>query len=770
MWGHSTIMQQNTNISIIIPVYNVEAYLRECLDSVIEQDCENFEIICVNDGSTDNSLSILDEYKKKYDSVYVYTKENGGLSSARNYGMHKANGKYIFFLDSDDMLADEHCLSFMVECMNEHLLDVMYFDGNSFFEDEAIYLTNASYYETAYKREKSYGSYLYGRELFVDFVQNGDYYVQSSLQCLKKEFIDRNQLSFEDGLLYEDNLFVFMSMMLAGKVMHQNRVVLSRRIRTGSIMQSPPKFHNFYSLSYTCQKIVEFCSNHVPKGYADKEIAIVLNSLKNNALSTYRKLENEEKKQILKLPKYEQYLIKAVLFPDVRVSVDKHFFPYHLFHAGTRIVIYGAGNIGREFYYRATKEGIIQVVGIVDSKALEMEMDDIPVLPVPMLKQMDYDYILIAVRHPDAVREIKNNLLKMNIPEYKIKCDRDVYFKDDCYGKSYEYQKFTKRLMESERKRFFLFMQPEHGNLGDYAIAIAEKNFFNDYFPEYELVRVTTNEWLELKTYFVENIKEADVLFITGGGFIGDMWTSFDVCKDILRSFPQNRKILLPNTLTYHDLQNKNVVRDDLEQIFSDSHTYVFFRERNSLKICTDLGWGDRCYCFPDMVLYLKYKETQRKRNGKVLLCFRTDTEKTFQEADSVRNLIMRNRIQYDEMDTHTYKYIPEPEGELYVNDLLERIQEYDLVITDRLHGMLLAYASGTPCIAFDNFTHKVSGVYEWIKDTPMVNFLEKYDEDELEDLIAEYQRKVIPYYQGVDLCKQFSSMKEKIKELMTED
>lgn len=761
-------MQQESNISIIIPVYNVEAYLGECLDSVIEQDYGNFEVICVNDGSTDNSLAILDEYEKKYDSVYVYTKENGGLSSARNYGMQKANGKYIFFLDSDDMLADEYCLSFMVECMSEHSLDVMYFDGSSFFEDEAIYLTNTSFYETAYKREKSYGLYQCGRELFTDFVQNGDYYVQSSLQCLKKEFIDRNQLSFEDGLLYEDNLFMFMSMMLAGKVMHQNRVVLSRRIRAGSIMQSSPKFHNFYSLSYTYQKIVESCSNYVPKGYADKEIMIVLNSLKNNALSIWRKLANEEKEQILKLPEYEQFLIKAVFFPNVRVIVDKHIFPYHLFHSGTRIVIYGAGNIGKEFYYRATKEGIVHVVGIVDSKAVEMEMDDIPVLPVQMIKQMEYDYILIAVRHPDAVWEIRNNLLKMGIPEYKIKWDRDVYYKNDYYCKFYEYQKFTNRLMKSAQKRFFLFMLPEHGNLGDYAIAIAEKQFFSDYFPEYELISVTTNEWSELKAHFVRIIKETDVLFITGGGFIGDMWSSFGVCKDILQSFPQNRKILLPNTLTYHDLHNKNVVCNDLEQIFSDGHTYVFFRERNSLKVCADLGWEDRCYCFPDMVLYLKYKETQRKRNGKVLLCFRVDTEKIFQEADSVRNLVMRNQIQYDEMDTHTYKYIPETEGELYVNNLLEKFQEYDLVITDRLHGMLLAYASGTPCIAFDNSTHKVSGVYEWIKDAPMVNFLEKYDEGELEGILTDYQRKDTLYYKNSDLGKQFYFMKEKIKELIT--
>lgn len=759
---------RSVDISVIIPVYNVEPYLRECLDSVVQQKYDSYEVICVNDGSSDNSLKILEEYREKNSKVRVFTKENGGLSSARNYGLLKAIGKYIYFLDSDDKLVDDYCLSFLVAQMEENDLDVLYVDGKSIFEEEYIGKSRV-FYQKAYQRQRSYGIYNHGYELLADFVRNADYYVQSSLQCLRKEYLEENKLAFVDGLLYEDNIFTFKGMMLANKVMHINKVVFLHRIRTGSIMQGKPEFKNFYSLYVTCQELICFCNCKVKEKSVDKEITSILNSIRYSALSIYEKLKDKEKKHIWKYPDYEQHMMKALFFPSVKTINDAHIFPYHLFHAGDRIVIYGAGNIGKKFYYRAKKDGIVDVAGIVDSNALEMKMGDIPILSLPIIKQMDYDYVLIAVENAEVVQEIKSSLLRLGIPEYRIKWDGDVYFRDNYYHKSFEYQKFSNRLMQSNRKRFFLFMLPEHGNLGDYAITIAEKQFFNDYFPEYELIRVTTNEWLELKKYFVRNINKTDILFITGGGFIGDMWSSFDVCKDILQSFPQNRKILLPNTLTYHDLQNKDIVRNDLEQIFSDGHTYVFFRERNSLKVCTDLGWGDRCYCFPDMVLYLKYKETQRKRNGKVLLCFRVDAEKVFREVDSIRNLVMRNQIQYDEMDTHTYKYIPEPEGELYVNDLLEKFQEYDLMITDRLHGMLLAYASGTPCIAFDNSTHKVSGVYEWIKDTHAVIFLEQYDEGELEKLIIDCRREVMPSYQNLDLSKQFFLMKEKIKGLITE-
>lgn len=90
-------------ISIIVPVYNTEKYLKKCLDSLINQTFKDIEIVIINDGSTDNSEKIIKEYEQKYsDKIKSYKKENGGLSSARNYGISKANGEYIAFVDSDD--------------------------------------------------------------------------------------------------------------------------------------------------------------------------------------------------------------------------------------------------------------------------------------------------------------------------------------------------------------------------------------------------------------------------------------------------------------------------------------------------------------------------------------------------------------------------------------------------------------------------------------------------------------------------------------------
>lgn len=94
-------------ISVIIPIYNVEKYLKRCVDSVLAQTYPNIEIILVNDGSPDNSQAICEEYSKSYDTVVALQKENGGLSSARNFGLKHAHGEYVGFIDSDDWIASD---------------------------------------------------------------------------------------------------------------------------------------------------------------------------------------------------------------------------------------------------------------------------------------------------------------------------------------------------------------------------------------------------------------------------------------------------------------------------------------------------------------------------------------------------------------------------------------------------------------------------------------------------------------------------------------
>ena len=116
-------MEKNL-VTIIIPVFNVERYIVECLESVVCQSYNNIEIIIINDGSTDNSLSVCERYARMDSRIALYSKENGGLSEARNYGLDRANGEFIMFLDSDDYLS-RNCVESMVNSILETKADIV---------------------------------------------------------------------------------------------------------------------------------------------------------------------------------------------------------------------------------------------------------------------------------------------------------------------------------------------------------------------------------------------------------------------------------------------------------------------------------------------------------------------------------------------------------------------------------------------------------------------------------------------------------------------
>ena len=121
-------------VSIVIPIYNVEKYLNECVDSVIVQTYHDLEIILVDDGSTDNSGKLCDEYKKIDDRIKVIHQKNGGLSAARNTGMDSAIGEYLYFLDSDDYI-EPQTVERLVDTIEQEKADIVLFDGYVVYTD-----------------------------------------------------------------------------------------------------------------------------------------------------------------------------------------------------------------------------------------------------------------------------------------------------------------------------------------------------------------------------------------------------------------------------------------------------------------------------------------------------------------------------------------------------------------------------------------------------------------------------------------------------------
>ena len=187
-------------LTIIIPVYNVEGYLRECLDSVLVDNGFTGQVICVNDGSTDESVAILEEYKKKYPNVEICNQENQGQSVARNTGMDHAKGDYILFLDSDDYYR-KGAIDYLTKLAADNP------DVDFFYMDCAILTTGKRFYTLKHKNPVKMPLVEYYDYEYAQFGSTPQGCVWGGFY--KRDFIERNHLRMLPRTRYEDELFVF---------------------------------------------------------------------------------------------------------------------------------------------------------------------------------------------------------------------------------------------------------------------------------------------------------------------------------------------------------------------------------------------------------------------------------------------------------------------------------------------------------------------------------------------------------------------------------
>lgn len=205
-------------VSIIVPVYNVADYLQECLESILQQNFSNYEIICVDDASTDNSRDILDIYAKNYNIIHVIKhKKNMGLSAARNTGLRCAIGKYIWFVDSDDKIS-EGSLKELYDIAERNRTDILCFGLRVVYKESYKKLNLDTY--NIQKDEKVCS----GKELFCDLVDKGTWSASVCRKFIKRDFLIENQIKFYEGILHEDVLFSFYCIIQAERVINTEKV------------------------------------------------------------------------------------------------------------------------------------------------------------------------------------------------------------------------------------------------------------------------------------------------------------------------------------------------------------------------------------------------------------------------------------------------------------------------------------------------------------------------------------------------------------------
>lgn len=290
-------------------------------------------------------------------------------------------------------------------------------------------------------------------------------------------------------------------------------------------------------------------------------------------------------------------------------------------------------------------------------------------------------------------------------------------------------------------KKAILFGIPEYGNMGDIAIAYAEVQFIKENFEEYELVEILEDDVEKNLGEIKSNITDEDILFLQGGGNLGDEYVSFEETRRlVISTFPNNKIFIMPQTIHFRDNENGKRELEKSKEVYNN-HKYltVIAREEISYERMKKEFNKANVILAPDIVMYLDKTDASVKRNG-ITLFLRKDSEKILTDDDSkkINQIATKYYTNVLYTDTHIGDEIKITKSlrEKMLETKWKEVREAELVITDRLHGMIFAAITSTPCIAFGNYNHKIKSSFKWLENLKYVKYIDSVEE--LEEAVKE--------------------------------
>jgi glycosyltransferase involved in cell wall biosynthesis len=284
-------------VSVIIPAYNEEKYIKDSINCIVHQTLKELQIICVNDGSKDNTLDIIKQFALKDRRIVIINQNNQGLSAARNIGLSAAKGEYIYFLDSDDLL-EETALETLYDHAKKTNAQNVLFDAVTIFESKELE-QSFSQFKELYLRKHDYPGMQQGGELLCKMIQNTDYVTPVWIQFFERKFLQENNLCFKKGIIHEDELFTLQAMSLCQRAIYLKLNLYRRRIRKGSIMTEQNIEKSFAGLYICFVEMIRFMLEHQSLLSADAFHAIWehLLIIHRRLIRFYRRLKSNQRQE-----------------------------------------------------------------------------------------------------------------------------------------------------------------------------------------------------------------------------------------------------------------------------------------------------------------------------------------------------------------------------------------------------------------------------------------------------------------------------------------
>jgi glycosyltransferase involved in cell wall biosynthesis len=302
-------------VSVIVPVYNGAEDVGRCLESVMNQTLSDLEIVCVNDGSKDNTLEILNEFAARDARIKVVDRENGGLSVARNTGMKHATGDYVHFLDHDDTMKED-AYEKLSAISDRDALDALFFSSSNLFESKEDLAKYGK--DTALKAKNAeLSGEVVGPEQYLDVIVPGKFQERNAQFCLyRRSFVEENDLRFYPGIYFEDHLYHFLTLMKAKRISSTGEAYHQRYIREGSIMHQPNNYkHALGFISTLAQAAKYILAEELPFPITNNLILYV-NTIVRHVHSRYRLLDGADLKLLQEhITDEEEFVLRLMVNP-----------------------------------------------------------------------------------------------------------------------------------------------------------------------------------------------------------------------------------------------------------------------------------------------------------------------------------------------------------------------------------------------------------------------------------------------------------------------
>ena len=296
-----------------------------------------------------------------------------------------------------------------------------------------------------------------------------------------------------------------------------------------------------------------------------------------------------------------------------------------------------------------------------------------------------------------------------------------------------------KRLKLKSKKTAFVMLAAKYNNLGDIAITKAQIDFLRNVLPnDYEVVTVPVNETFNVFRSMKKHVNNDTIITLIGGGNSGSLYGFVEWPRRfILKHFSKCRIISFPQTVYYGDENRAEVLRKEFVRLSKRCKKLtIVAREKQSFDAFQEMFQGSvECLLFPDIVFSMKCS-TDRLRDG-IALVLRNDMEKQNHGniPEAVRNYGLCHETSVTENDTCDVTI--HDDGFLELENYINEISSKKLIVTDRLHGMILSYVTGTPCIVFNNNNNKIGSTYEtWLRDQNYIRLVESFTNEQIDQLL----------------------------------